>query len=490
MRTNRLGRYAGALAAAAMVAGCGGGGGSGSGIVSGTSGGTGSSGTGSGATTAAAGCTLRERQDWAFAQLKEWYLFPDTLPASLDPAPYTTVGDYIDALTATARAQHKDRYFTYLTSIASEDAYYSSGSSAGFGVRLSYDTTNKRVFVAESFEGAPALAAGIDRGTEILAIGTSSANLQDVSAIITASGAQGVSDALGPSTAGTARVLKVKTAGVTSTVTVTKTDYSLTPVSSRYGAKVITEGGQQYGYINLRTFISPAEQPLRDAFNQFRAAGITNIVIDLRYNGGGLVSIADLMGDLMGRNRTSSEVFEYTTFRPEKSSNNSTHNFTAQPQSIAPTKVAFIGTGGTASASELVINGMVPYLHANAALIGTNTYGKPVGQIALDKSACDDRLRVIAFALQNANRQGAYYDGLASFVEASCQAGDDLAYPLGDPREASTRSALDFLQGKACTKIAASGGIGTLAVREAAEARELIVPKDANTAQRETPGLF
>jgi carboxyl-terminal processing protease len=479
-----FGKVANMVAALAMLSGCGGGGGGGGG---GTASGTGGSAGGGGA-TAAAGCSLRERQDWAFAQLKEWYLFPDTLPASLDPSPYTTVGDYIDALTATARAQHKDRYFTYLTSIAGEDAFYNSGSSAGFGVRLSYDTAGKRLFVAESFEGAPALAAGIDRGTEILAIGTTASNLQNVSAIFTASGAQGVSDALGPSTAGTTRVLKVVTGGVTSTVTVTKTDFSLTPVSSRYGAKVITENGQQYGYINLRTFISTADPALRAAFNQFRNAGITNIVIDLRYNGGGLVSIADLMGDLMGRNRSSGEVFEYTTFRPEKSSNNSTHTFTSHPESIAPVKVAFIGTSGTASASELVINGMVPYLHANAALIGTNTYGKPVGQIALDKSACDDRLRVIAFALQNANRRGDYYDGLASFVEASCQAGDDIAYPLGDAREASTRSALDFLEGKACAKITANAGLGKQAV--GAQPRELLVPQGASTAQRETPGLF
>jgi len=485
MRSNRFGRAISAAVALAMISGCGGGSGSTGTITSGT--GSGGGGTGSGGGTTTAGCSLRERQDWAAATLKEWYLFPDTLPANLDPAPYTNVSDYIDALTATARAQHKDRYFTYLTSIAAEDAYYNSGSSAGFGVRLAYDTVAGRVFVAESFEGAPALAAGIDRGTEILAIGTSASNLFSVSSLIASGGAQAVSDALGPSTAGTSRVLKVVTGGVISIVTVTKTDYSLTPVSSRYGAKIITEGGKQYGYVNLRTFINTADPALRDAFAQFRTAGVTDVIIDLRYNGGGLIAIADLMGDLLGANRNASDVFEYTTFRPEKSSNDTNHNFTPQPQSIAPTHIAFIGTAGTASASELVINGMVPYLHANEALIGTNTYGKPVGQIAVDKTACDDRLRVIAFALQNANHQGAYYDGLANFVEASCQAGDDVTYPLGDPREASTRSALDFLEGKACTKITAGTGQSTLSVQNK---RELITPAHPNTAQRETPGLF
>lgn len=492
MQVTRFGRAMSTLAALSMLAGCGGGSGSGatagSGVAVVASSGTSTSAPAGDANGNAnieiAGCSLRERQDWAFAQLKEWYLFPDTMPANLDPSGYTTVQAYVDALTATARGQRKDRNFTYLTSIKSEDAYYNSGSNAGFGVRLSYETAG-RVFVSESFEGAPALAAGIDRGTEILAVGTTPENLQNVSALIAANGAQGVTDALGAATAGTSRVLRVSTGGVVSTVTLTKTDYSMTPVSSRYGAKIISESGKQYGYVNLRTFISTADPALRAAFAQFRAAGVTDIIVDLRYNGGGLVSIADLMGDLMGANRNATDTFEYAMYRSEKQTNNTVHYFKSQAQSIAPTRVAFIGSGGTASASELVINAMRPYLRTNAALIGTNTYGKPVGQIAIDKSSCDDRLRVIAFSLKNADRDGDYYDGLASKMEASCQAGDDINYPMGDPREASTRSALDFLQGKTCTKI---GAITTLAVKT--KPRELIVPADASTAQRETPGLF
>ncbi|WP_188449505.1 S41 family peptidase [Sphingomonas psychrolutea] len=444
-------------------------------------------------TTTAAGCTLRDRQDWALSQLREWYLFPDTLPATLDPTPYSTVSDYIDALTATARAQRKDRYFTYLTSIASEDAFYASGSSAGFGFRLTLDSTGRRVFIAEAFEGAPALSAGIDRGTEIVAIGTSASDLRTVDAIIAAEGGNGVTNALGPSTAGTTRVLRITDASGTRNVTVSKSDYSLTPVSSRYGAQIITDGGRQVGYINLRTFISTADPALRSAFASFRAAGITNVIVDVRYNGGGLVSIAELMTNLLGANRSTSDVIDYMTFRPEKASNNVTAFFAPQPQSIAPTKIAFIGTGGSASASELVIAAQIPYLHANAALIGTNTYGKPVGQIALDRSACDDRLRVIAFALQNANRQGAYYDGLASIVEASCQAGDDLTHPLGSPLETSTRAALDYLAGRSCTTITAASGTQSaqaLSVRVPARPLELLTPERPDTVQREVPGSF
>jgi carboxyl-terminal processing protease len=472
------------LTFAMILSACGGGGGSGS-VV--TPPATGSAPTPT-PSTSVAGCTLRERQDWASAQLKEWYLFPETLPASLSPTPYATVSDYIDALTATARAQGRDRYFTYLTSIAEEDAYYSSGSSAGFGVRLSYDSAAGRVFVAESFEGTPALNAGIDRGTEIVAIGTSASDLRTVSSILASQGAAGVTDALGPSTAGTTRVLRVTDAAGTRDLTVAKADYALTPVSSRYGAKVLDDGGRKIGYVNLRTFISTADPALRAAFAQFKAAGVTQVIVDLRYNGGGLVSIAQLMGDLMGANRAATDVFDYMTFRPEKAAENETRFFQPKTESIAPTKIAFIGTGGTASASELTVNAFIPYLHANAALIGTNTYGKPVGQIALDRAACDDRLRVIAFATQNAAHQGNYFSGLAGTVEASCRAGDDVAYPLGDPREASTKAALDFLAGRSCTAIA-SDGQGTLALRTTS-ARELLTPERPSTVQREVPGAF
>lgn len=481
-------RFVSSLALAALLAGCGGDGGSvGGGTGGGSGGGTGTVGGGGGTTVST--CTLRDRQDWAFAQLKEWYLFPETLPASLDPTPYSTVDAYIDALTATARAQGKDRFFTYLTSISQEDAFYNSGASAGFGVRLAYDTVNRRVFVVESFEGTPALAAGIDRGTEILAIGTTTSNLQTVADLMAAGGAQAVVDALGPSTVGTSRVLRITDAAGTRTVTVVKTDYSLTPVSSRYGASIIDEGGKRYGYVNLRTFINTADPALRSVFANFRASGVTNIVVDLRYNGGGLISIAELFGDLLGGNRAAGDVFDYVTFRPEKASNNSQHNFQPQAESVAPTRLAFIATGGTASASEMLINGMLPYFRANEALVGSNTYGKPVGQIALDRSACDDRFRIIALKVENASHQGDYYSGLATKMDVTCAAGDDFTHPLGDPREASLRQALDFLQGKACTRIAAAeGGITAQGVREAPQ--QLLSPERPSTAQREVPGLF
>ncbi|MBA4751114.1 MAG: peptidase S41 [Sphingopyxis sp.] len=443
--------------------------------------------------TPTATCALASRQTFAKAVIDEWYLFPSDV-ADVSAASHSNVQSYIDALVAPARALNKDRFFTYITSIAEENAFYANGSSAGFGVRLSYDAANQRLLIAEAYEGAPAFAAGIDRGTAIVAIGTNSGNLRTVASIVAAEGTAGLTNALGPSDPGVSRVLRITDAAGTRDVTVAKADYSLDPVSDRYGAKIITEGGRNYGYVNLRTFISSADPQLRAAFLNFRNQGVTDVIIDFRYNGGGLVSTAELMGDLLGRNRTSSEILSQLIFRPSKASaNNETRYFAAQPESIAPTRIAFIGTASTASASELVINSMLPYLGTNMTLVGANTYGKPVGQIALDKAECDDRMRVVAFATGNASGQSDYYDGLAPKIANSCAASDDLTVPLGDPREASIRAAIGFLSGNACTTRIADASAGPAARNSSARMLAepaMLTPERPSAAQRELPGLF
>ena len=472
--------------AALMLASCGGGGGSST---------AGSGGpvtvTPTPTPTPTATCALASRQAFAKAVIDEWYLFPNDV-ANVSAASHGNVESYIDALVAPARALNKDRFFTYITSIAEENAFYASGSSAGFGVRMSYDAAGQRILIAEAYESAPAFAAGIDRGTAIVAIGTNSGNLRSVASIVAAEGTAGLTNALGPNDPGVSRVLRITDAAGTRDVTVAKADYSLDPVSDRYGAKIITEGGRSYGYLNLRTFISSADDQLKAAFADFGARGVTDIIIDFRYNGGGLVSTANLMGDLMGAGRAG-QLFSQTRFRATKSAENDEHRFTPGSQSIAPTRIAFIGTGSTASASELVINSMLPYLGTNMTLVGGNTYGKPVGQIALDKAECDDRMRVVAFATANSAGAGDYYGGLAPKITNSCAAGDDLTLLLGDPREASIRAAIGFLSGNACTTRIADASAGPAArsrsVRMLAEP-EMLTPERPSAAQRELPGLF
>lgn len=494
----KFGKGVSALALVSLLASCGGGGsnaGGGNNVAVLPPG-------GGGATPAPTPttCSLISRQNWAKTQIDEWYLFPETVPSNLNPSAYRSVQDYIDALTATARSQGRDRFFTYITSITQENAFFASGATAGFGIRLSYDEPSSRLFVMEAFEGAPALASGIDRGSEILAIGTSAANLQTVTSLFASGGRTAVTNALGPSTAGTARTLRFRDAsGTETTVTITKADYDIQPVSPRYGVRILDNGGTKVGYINLRTFIGSADQQLRNAFAQFQTEGVTELVIDLRYNGGGLVRIAELFADLLGGGQVSSDLQGVTRYRPSKSSNNVTRNFRQQSQSITPTKIAFVTTGSSASASELVINAMIPYIGNNMALVGSDTFGKPVGQIGLDRTACDDRLRVVAFATENADGNANYFDGLAGSVANSCAAPDDLTNPLGDLAEASIARALGFLSGATCTPISV-GQPGQIAGQNNAQRetiqspvaldRPMLMPDQPTPAQREVPGSF
>ncbi|MBY9063177.1 peptidase S41 [Sphingomonas yunnanensis] len=486
----RTPRWVGALALAGMLAGCGGGsdsnsaGGTGGGSAA-VGGGTGSTGT----TGSTGGCTLRARQDWAFSILDEWYRYPELLASNVDPASYTTLDDYVDALTAPARAQNRDRYFTYVTSASADAAYFASGKTAGIGVRLAFDANN-HLFVSEAFENTPALAAGIDRGTQVLAIGTSASNLRDITDIVAKNDNAALNAVFDDSTPGSQRVLRVSDAAGTRVVSLSTADYSLAPVSPRYGAKVLDSGGRKVGYINLRTFIASADDQLRSAFATFRAQGVTDLVVDLRYNGGGLLSTAETFTDLLGGGRSTSDVQAYTSYRASKSSQDRIRYFRQEAQAIAPSRVAFIGTGATASASEYVINALIPYLHANVALVGSNTYGKPVGQIPFDNPACsDDRLLAVSLALQNSARQGDYFNGLATKVEASCQADDDVSHALGDPAENALAIALDYIAGRSCTPIGASASLSRSTKLFSPANRALTVPHP-NAAQRDQPGLF
>ena len=102
---------------------------------------------------------------------------------------------------------------------------------------------------------------------------------------------------------------------------------------------------------------------------------------------------------------------------------------------------------------------------------------------------------MVALSTQNAARQGAYYDGLAGTVEASCRAEDDIRYPLGDPREASTRQAIDFLAGRSClpvtaTAATASARTSTPTPTTDLPTRALLIPDHPSTPQREVPGLY
>ena len=213
------------------------------------------------------------------------------------------------------------------------------------------------------------------------------------------------------------------------------------------------------GYLELATFISTADAEFETAFSAFRNAGVTDLILDLRYNGGGLVSTAELLSDYLGGDVAENLVFSRTEFNADRAAaNNNTSFFARLVNSLNLSRLVVIATRATASASELVTNGMIP--HVQVAIVGDNTFGKPVGQIGLE--FCDKIMRPTSFRLANANGDGDYFDGLP----ADCPAADDLSVPIGDDLDPNMVAAMEYLNTGACPVAALPGA--QLKAREAA----------------------
>jgi C-terminal processing protease CtpA/Prc len=411
-------------------------------------GGGGDGGPGAGGTTPTA-CSESARKQFTLDVARGWYLFPELLPATVDLADFDDAVQLLDHLTATARAQGKDRYFSYFTTRAADNAVLGEGQFNGFGFRLRTETGN-RPFVTEVFESSPAAEAGLRRGDEIVAVDAGSGFVPVAELLADGSS---ISEELGPAEVGVRRGLRLTSGGVSREVAMTKRTVTIDPVSDLYGAKVLPRAGTTgVGYLNLRSFTSTADPQLRDAFAQFRASGVDDFIVDLRYNGGGLVSTSELLGDLLGGARAASDVQLRVEHNPGRAAENRTRRFLPTAQSVRPVRIAFLTTGATASASEITVNSMSPWVEV--AIVGEDTLGKPVGQLAFDLGgSCDDRLRLVSFRTVNAQGQGNYYEGLAGILHFACAASDTLDRPLGDPTEGLTAAALHWLGTGACETV-------------------------------------
>jgi len=156
---------------------------------------------------------------------------------------------------------------------------------------------------------------------------------------------------------------------------------------------------------------------------------------------------------------------------------------------VDPVRIAFITTGGSASASEMTVNAMKPW--AEVAIVGSDTYGKPVGQSAFDLgNRCDLRLRLVTFRGINRDGEGDYYDGLASTLPFACAAGDDLSRPMGDPAEDSTAEALVWLGTGGCSPGNVMEGVPAFQKPVAQVETRYPIPDHPTPAQVHLPGLF
>ena len=372
-------------------------------------------------------CTTLIQNMFVRDVLDEYYFWYQELPR-LNPANFASPEDYLDA----ARYRPLDQTFSYITSRAANEAFYGESQFVGFG--FSTQISEQEMRVLQVFPESPASEAGLGRGDRIVEI-----DGRSVQELIQ-TGEIGV--AFGPSEPGLSSSIVLRSRnGETRRATMTKRVVTIPTVSLTRTFRV---DGRTVGYLFFRNFVTPSYQALDDAFAALKEAGATELVLDERYNGGGLVDVAVHLGSLIGGVPTQGRVFATFQHNDKNSDLNEDLRFeTAPAQALDLSRLVVITTRSSASASELIINSLRSYIPV--VVIGDSTYGKPVGQYGFP--FCDKVLAPVAFKLVNADGQGDFFGG----IEPTCRAGDDIEHDLGSAEEASLAEALTYIRTGACS---------------------------------------
>ena len=404
--------------------------------------------------------TLTDEKLWLRLWTDDLYLWYREVPAS-DPAAYPTAIDYFAVLKTpalTASTRPKDQFhFTIPT--AQWQAQSSSGAEVAYGGvqwAIVARSPPREVRVGYIDPGA-ATQANLARGAQVLTVdGTD----------VTSGDAAALNAGLFPLNAGETHTFSVLDFGTATprTVTLTSTNVQTTPVQN-----VKTLPGTSIGYLLFNDHIASSEPLLIDAVNQLKQAAVTELVLDIRYNGGGYLAIASEVAFMIaGPSTASGRTFEKLAFNDKYTT---VDPVTGQPLTPTPffsassflaTRVllpslglqrVFVLTGpGTCSASESIINGLRG-VDVQVIQIGSPTCGKPYGFYPADN--CGTTYFSIQFKGVNAKGFGDYADGFVPGGTGTagvpgCQVADDFGHALGDPAEARLAAALQYASGQGC----------------------------------------
>lgn len=380
---------------------------------------------------AADNCTVPEQNQFIIDLMRDIYYWLDELPATISAADF-------DSPEATMRAMEfadLDR-FSGIRDQAANDAFFSESQFIGVGITTTI--RDDRLFIAQAFGDGPAAAAGLQRGYEILAI-----NGRTVADILAAE--DSIGDQFGENEIGVNVDLQVR--DLNASVVDVSFGKALVTIETVTVADVLDLGGVPTAYLSFRNFVSPSFDALDDAFAMFAAEGATEVILDLRYNGGGLVSVADHLASLLSGSIPANSVYSKRDHNRNNTARNTTTNFLSIANTLDIDSLTVITLGGTASASELVINGLRPYM--DVRIVGQRSFGKPVGAYGFD--FCDKTAVPTAFATVNSLDQGDYFDGF----DVDCAVDDDLTQPLGSELEAMLAEAIVLQQTGQCSAMAA-----------------------------------
>lgn len=369
-----------------------------------------------------------------YASMEEWYFWNQELPEAPNGADFGSNQEYVDALTF----KPLDR-FSYITT---QEAFNNSfvGRNAGHGFGFSFDA-EERLYLSFVFSEAPAGKDGWERGWEIIEI-----NGKPLVNYKTSSGSYDFD--LGPRDPGISNSFTFQLPdGTITTRTNIKAEYQSNSVLHQ---EVIDLGSKKAGYWVYQSFkatagLSPtSSDEVKNSMEFFQSQGIDELIIDLRYNGGGSVAVAEQINNYLIQSSNSGKIMYTNKLNSLKTELESGANFTKEG-SLSLDRVIFITSGSSASASELVINSLDPYMEL--ILIGDNTFGKPVGSFPLSRYnrtlvENDVELVPITFATANADGKAEYFDGFP----ANFQVGDSPQFNWGNKNDLRLQAAIQYIQ--------------------------------------------
>jgi hypothetical protein len=391
--------------------------------------------------TAASGGTA-DRQDWLRCYFNDNYFWYRLSP-NPSPVGYATVGDYFNALLyrggdvipgGGGAVWPSDRYSGF-QSTESFNRFFDNGQTLGYGLAVNGLEASElgatRLFIRYVEPLSPAaltaaIAGGLKRGDEILTI-----NGTAVATLIAANGGQGDYSALTASNQGDVLQLQVQRgAGPITPVAITASVFVLTPVQN--GRVVQSPNGRLMGYVFVKDMISQVEPGLFNVMASFKNAGVQELVLDLRYNGGGLVSMGAKVASYAAGSPASGQLFARLLYNDKQSRSNQDFLFSNPGAWVGFSRVYVLTGPRTCSASEQVINGLLgldnlPAARVNVVSVGDTTCGKPVGFLPQD-DGWGTTYSVVNFESVNALGTGRYFDGFG----ATCPVAEDVSLSIGD----------------------------------------------------------
>ncbi len=434
--SHRIFSLANVMVALALLGACGGGGGS-------TSAGTG---------PIPSSCEAGPRKVALSSYFDDSYFWYRLSPRP-DPNSAATVNEHFRALlyNGSDGAFPADRW-SYFDSTANFTRFFEDGQSLGYGVSVAglevVGRPDLPLVVRYVAPLSPAAAAGVVRGDRILSL-----NAKPVADVIR----DNDFGALNAASVGDALTLTLAGAAGSRTLTLIAAIYKLVPVTNQ--AVLTTPTGRRVGYLAVKDMISQATQPVADALAGFGVAGVTELVLDLRYNGGGLVTVGRDIASLIAGSRGSGRSYAALRYNDKQAAARNASYFFGNPaQSLNLQRVYILVGERTCSASEQLASGLRPVVEV--VLVGDTTCGKPVGFLPHD-DGCGRTYSVVNFESVNALGEGRYFDGL----RPHCAVAEDWTQPLGVASEPLLATALSLADGASCVAPSAADRKRALGLR-------------------------